>query len=388
MHTPETGLQPQEQAMGTDLSGIDYRRKFLPGLDTLRCVAASLVVFGHVDTVLLQMGAKHSLYKFFPFLLGDKAVVFFFVLSGFLITWLLLLEKENGPISLRNFYARRIFRIWPVYFIVAIVAVFVLSSPAAFSMRELVLLFLISPNIALVFNSRSLGHAIHTWSIGIEEQFYIFWPLVIRSKYYFRYILYIYGAITILSSGVIWVIGSMPFVPHTLQRIAFLINTFFTFDYSFRIDAMAAGSIGAWLIFNRRTQVLDVVFSRPFQYLSWGVLAFIVGLPTLFPYQFHNLVYLSIIMNVSFNPDTIFKLTNPITTWIGKISYGIYMYHYLFFGFIVETFVSKWGIGRSFWSELLLCFIVLGVSIAVSALSFYAMERPILRLKSRFVDKK
>jgi peptidoglycan/LPS O-acetylase OafA/YrhL len=334
------------------------------------------------------MGAKHSLYKFFPFLLGDKAVVFFFVLSGFLITWLLLLEKENGPISLRNFYARRIFRIWPVYFIVAITAVFVLSSPASFSTRELVLLFLISPNIALVFNSRGLGHAIHTWSIGIEEQFYIFWPLVIRSKYYFRYILYIYGAITILSSGVIWVIGSMPFVPPAIQRIAFVVNTFFTFDYSFRIDAMAAGSIGAWLIFNRRTQVLDVVFSRPFQYLSWGMLAIIIGLPTLFPYQFHNLVYLSIIMNVSFNPHTIFKLTNPITTWIGKISYGIYMYHYLFFTIVIDWCINQLGIGKGLFNELLICFIVLGASIGVAALSFYLIERPILRFKTRFVDKK
>jgi peptidoglycan/LPS O-acetylase OafA/YrhL len=64
------------------------------------------------------------------------------------------------------------------------------------------------------------------------------------------------------------------------------------------------------------------------------------------------------------------------------------MYHYLFFTIVIDWCINQLGIGKGLFNELLICFIVLGASIGVAALSFYLIERPILRFKTRFVDKK
>jgi peptidoglycan/LPS O-acetylase OafA/YrhL len=92
--------------------------KRIPNLDPLRFVLASLVVFYHVPAVSATVGVAH--WDALPVLhRGTPAVFVFFVLSGFLITYLLLREKtRTGTVSIRKFYVRRLLRIWPVYYLV------------------------------------------------------------------------------------------------------------------------------------------------------------------------------------------------------------------------------------------------------------------------------
>src|ERR1041385_5542478 len=102
---------------------------FFPGLNGLRFFEASAVIITHVELLKKGIGLP-SLWdeKAHPviFNLGGLGVYFFFVLSGFLITYLLLAEKEKeGKISVRNFYMRRIFRIWPVYYLLVFLTFFV-----------------------------------------------------------------------------------------------------------------------------------------------------------------------------------------------------------------------------------------------------------------------
>ncbi len=97
-------------------------------LDGLRAIAALLVVFGHIELIKQQFGIPNYFEKGpFIFNLGDLSVTFFFVLSGFLITFLILKEEAiNHTISLRNFYLRRILRIWPVYFLILLISLVII----------------------------------------------------------------------------------------------------------------------------------------------------------------------------------------------------------------------------------------------------------------------
>ena len=96
---------------------------YLPGLNGLRAIAAISVVIAH--TMMHMVTLKLTLPVSFP--MAQYAVTLFFVISGFLITYLLLIEKEESFINVKNFYIRRILRIWPLYYLFIIVC-FTLSS--------------------------------------------------------------------------------------------------------------------------------------------------------------------------------------------------------------------------------------------------------------------
>src|SRR5438128_1552572 len=99
----------------------------LPGLNGLRAIAASLVIFGHVYQIAGLYGIEEAIPVYHRSVGGDM-VNLFFVISGFIITYILLREKQaTNHISLKNFYIKRILRIWPLYFLI-FGAVFILSN--------------------------------------------------------------------------------------------------------------------------------------------------------------------------------------------------------------------------------------------------------------------
>src|SRR6185437_1276712 len=119
---------------------------------------------------------------------GYYGVIFFYTLSGFLITFLLLREKdETGTIALRKFYVRRALRIWPLYYLMTILSFCLLPhwlpgavGPVGQSWLVAFLLYLfILPNIAMLTGYSSPA-SFQLYTIGFEEQFYAFWPLVVR----------------------------------------------------------------------------------------------------------------------------------------------------------------------------------------------------------------
>lgn len=162
----------------------NYTEKFyFNNLDTLRFFAFLSVFCSHCVGVFgykfhnkyLELIHRHF------FVNGDLGVGFFFVLSGFLITWLLLIEKEkNGNINVLHFYMRRVLRIWAVYFLVVLIGFSIgMQSPVPYhsdiSQLKWYLTFL--ANYDLVFNGQTNPLVNILWSVAIEEQYYVIWPL-------------------------------------------------------------------------------------------------------------------------------------------------------------------------------------------------------------------
>src|SRR5256885_10455621 len=140
------------------------QKSHLASLDGIRAVAVSLVVLYHLNL---------------PGVPGGMGVLIFFVLSGFLISWLLLKEEERfGHISLKLFYARRTLRIFPAFYVYwfLIIALWIISSRHIFRAQALSSFFYVSNYYQAIFGDPNTGLS-HTWSLGVEEQFYLLWPI-------------------------------------------------------------------------------------------------------------------------------------------------------------------------------------------------------------------
>ncbi|NJD90395.1 MAG: acyltransferase, partial [Geobacter sp.] len=161
---------------------------YFPGLNELRALAALAVILSHIE----QMKELADLpFKYWFPIPGKLGVILFFVLSGFLITSLLLQEKtaSSGFIDLRRFYLKRVLRIWPLYFFVVGASLLVLNRLSPFEVpgltalaysrldwKNILLLLCILPNYVEIL----IPYLTQIWSIGIEEQFYLFQPCIIK----------------------------------------------------------------------------------------------------------------------------------------------------------------------------------------------------------------
>ena len=159
--------------------------QYFKNLNGLRFIAAFLVIIHHIEQFKNLWNIPNFYYKSSIKSLGDVGVTVFFVLSGFLITYILLKEKhKTGTINIISFYIKRILRIWPLYFLLMILGLFVFNKlPFAntedlyvnfheFFYIKLILYIFILPNIVLqLFGAVPLISQL--WSIGIEEQFYL-----------------------------------------------------------------------------------------------------------------------------------------------------------------------------------------------------------------------
>lgn len=291
----------------------------LPGLNGIRAIAASIVLFWHTDQMAGLFGLEPLGYSATG--MAGSAVTMFFVLSGFLITLLLLKERRTfGSIDVPKFYARRILRIWPVYYTCVLISVILLRHLSTELSRgnwptSIALYLLFMPNVAYAFHIdiRSIGPL---WSVGVEEQFYLVWPWVMRRANNVAWILWaiIIGFMTIKAGFRFMENG--PF--YKLLRLT-------------AIDSMAVGGLVAWMA-DTRHPALRHLQSRPAQIVSWSFL--LVGIcyrplqvVSLFDSELHAVFYACIILNVSMNPSTMVRLENPLANFIGRLSYGLYAYH-------------------------------------------------------------
>jgi len=171
----------------------NHNKIFFQNLDGLRFFAFVMVFLNHATNSIgynsNNVYVKLFIYKYLSN--GDLGVNFFFVLSGFLITYLLLSEKESiGKINTSNFYLRRMLRIWPLYYFVlmlglVLIPALVQNSGVAFPMKVgvdklnhyLYLAFL--GNFDFIYHGITNSTIGVLWSISVEEQFYLVWPLII-----------------------------------------------------------------------------------------------------------------------------------------------------------------------------------------------------------------
>ncbi len=353
--------------------------KYLEGLNALRFIAAFLVVIRHAYESCLKIGVLHEIRWTVLFERGLAAVDFFFTLSGFLITYLLIQEyNATGAVSLKRFYLRRICRIWPLYFIVLAIgfALFTVVYPRLFHQQY----FNFNPLHGLLFYLFFLPHwmAAHyqvglllpLWSIGVEEQFYLFWaPLVKRFARHLIRLILVFIAVTaafqlVATSGLVhWDETTADFV----RRL--------------RFHYMAVGCLFAWILYYRGTRYLSSPFaSRPAQLAVIGVLTYhyIIGFPASWGVPLDLVLALGyglLILNVSVLPNRLFNLEREPLKYLGTISYGIYMYHMLADYAVRMVFVRLHFDGVESWYRFAVygtaC---LGITILLAAFSYRYFE--------------
>jgi peptidoglycan/LPS O-acetylase OafA/YrhL len=368
---------------------VDFRKR-LPALDGLRGIAILTVFFYHYAGGLqntASSGALHALGMFFGF--GWSGVDLFFVLSGFLITGILY-DTRTDPGYYRNFYARRVLRIFPIYYL--FIAIYLLLTPLIGAHWKLgQLSFLVYLGFPFVLVWPELGQVSplvrinHLWSVNAEEQFYMMWPWMIARLRTSRAILQAFIAVGTLA---------------LLFRIAIYLSGWlslaWTHDFLLcRMDTLALGAAIAILVrgpLQERT-------------LRWAPLALVIaasavvsicvirrtvdhGDPVIATVGFSliALAYGALLLLALRKGSWIeWLLSARVLCMFGKYSYGMYLYDFpltLLLSPRREFFIARthsYAIG----SAVFLAFCLVA-NLLIAASSFHLIESPIMRLKSRF----
>lgn len=366
---------------------------YFPGLNGLRFFAAIAVVITHIELIKEQMGGE-GLWKSnkFIFELGGLGVIFFFVLSGFLITYLLFEEKkQSDTISVKKFYLRRIFRIWPLYYLVVVLGFFILPHIGLMELpffqkhlsdnftENLLLYIFMLPNLALAI-FYSVPHIGQTWSIGVEEQFYLLWPWLVKYSKNCLKTLIVFAAILIgVKMLVLMLCNSYPDNQTLLIIRPFLAMT--------KMESMAIGGIGAWLLFHKK--LIHKFYNNYLLFLC------ILSIPLLVyftpdviqdgVYILYSVLFLIIIINVSSNKQSIIKTENKLYQFLGNISFGIYMYHMMVIAFVIGVLKKfDFKVDNSVFSQFLVYVTSILLTVFMAWLSYQYFEKLFLKLKKRY----
>jgi len=368
-HIPTPVTERAPRADGFPLG----QAQFVPALNGLRGVAIAAVLVFHASESALSGG-----------FLG---VDLFFVLSGFLITWLLVAEHDRyGHISYRDFYARRILRLAPA--LLAFLAIFVATSFAirgggkgfVSDLGDAGIALAYLSNWAMAFDIHRPNYVSHTWSLSIEEQFYLLWPVslaaILRTSA--RRATPAWICLTVTLGVVIYraTLAAYGAAPHRLYN-----------GLDTRADALLVGATLA--LFLRLAGTLDrqrIGESPTFAAIAVASALSLGGAlvmsyasdPALYRWKLLAVEALAaiLILDAMVSPRSVVRRAlefSPLV-WIGSVSYGLYLWHYPIFRLLRD---AGWQGGRLFVGGTI-------ASLLISSASYYALERPILRLKSRF----
>jgi peptidoglycan/LPS O-acetylase OafA/YrhL len=373
---------------------MPHKGIYYPNLNALRFIAAFMVIIHHIEQTKGAFGFDNY-WSVSPIYFGGKlGVVLFFVLSGFLITNLLLIEQQtSNTVSIKNFYIRRILRIWPLYFLIIILAFFVLPHLGLFNVPgyslevlhmnfawKLVFFILLLPNYVLSAIA-NVPFAVHTWSIGVEEQFYLVWPATIKffkGRAQFIFMLSVVVFYLVSKAFIRYYAGS-----HPSNGTFDILKNFWE---NTPIDCMAVGGIFSlicnynWPAFIYLKQLL---FRKSVQYLVFipTVLLLVRGLYFHFlNYEVYSILFGIIICNLSLNPDRIIDFERfKFLSYLGKISYGLYMYHTILIVFVINMLIRF-----NYMKSWLLYSISFAATIMVAAISYRFFEKPFITKKIKF----
>lgn len=345
-------------------------------LEALRGILALLVLVGHVDLMQAYFGLLHETMKPFIYHLGRVAVTGFFVLSGYLITLTLLSNREKGQWNLRDFYMRRLFRIWPMYYLVILLAILVLPHITAlkFTVPALItdvrthtgyywfyLLFL--PQVP-VSNVAVLPFAEPTWSVGVEELFYLVIPFVLsRVK-------------TKLPAKLIGFIIAYQALKYYLFYGYHLSNDTFVAGMLVlhRYDAIALGCLLGYLRFKNH-KLFGLV-------KAWHVLAAIIGMFVYIHFiPYTNAEYFAcaicfavVIAYLATRPKGVISY-KPLV-YLGTISYSFYLLHEIGVVYFVNLLPSK-------GSNLLIYVGAIVVTTVIASFTYFFIEKPLMNFANK-----
>lgn len=366
---------------------------YFPGLNSLRAIAALTIIIAHIEIYKRISGLPTLLNPMVAASLSSMAVTLFFTLSGFLITYLLLAERErNTKIDVKAFYIKRALRILPVYFLVVLLGFFVFPKFFIFEPWHdsfinnfyLILPFYLFmlPNFTALF----FGHIPYVgifWSIGVEEQFYLAWPWAMKAKKYLLPIL-IFLLIAIIALKVLYSYSIM-YIPnyYFAKYIKFraVPEGIFTFIKHLQFECMIIGAICAYLFF-KRSKALRFLYRRDFQAVNLMALLTCIFFSISFHLLenlFHSILFSILILNVGTNPKALFTLEYQPMKYLGKISYGLYAFHFTVI-IAIMNLLDYEALGELKYN-LVLYACSIGITILICTLSYEYFEKPFLKLK-------
>jgi peptidoglycan/LPS O-acetylase OafA/YrhL len=341
----------------------------IPGLDAMRAASVIMVVLYHERADIAP---------------GWLGVTMFFVLSGFLITRLLLKEvRKSGRISLGTFYKRRSMRIFPVFYLcwtIATVLLLLQHQPVMWKQAAASFFYLTDYERALLPATPADFHMGISWSLAIEEQFYLLWPLaliwILKSKRRA-------APIVAVAIAAIWV---WRFV------VVFGLHAGWTYVYNAfdtRADALLVGCWLSIVMSERQWRALPLWMLKS----RWQVLVTLAAVAALVRMERLSEHHLSLqLTGLSLEPvlsgllllQLLFWgslgwafLEHPVVKLIARLSYSIYLFHPL-----VLSLTSKMHVPHH-----LLSLVSEPIILAVAAISYYLVERPIMRIRDRGREK-
>ena len=377
---------PTERLQDRAITNVEDGRVFYhPELDVLRFAAFLAVFLHHVLPRDASLYVNSGLPPIVSELLvaaksaGAYGVDLFFVLSAYLITELLLREHASrGSFSISSFYIRRALRIWPLYFVFLALTVFVV--PAIVPSDRFGTVYIIS--FALFFgnwvsaaNGLPFSVASPLWSVSVEEQFYLFWPPLMRLA----------GINRLKQLGIALLLVALTtrilLATFGVQHPGVWCNTVA------RLDSIALGALLAVCLAGRAPQIKTagrvllagvalVIFLLVGKYLGQdGPSSVITYLAT---------ASASVMLLVAaLRSDAQFLLRRPFSwlVYLGRISYGLYIFHLLALALVPQVLITNLGIPLNFELRVLFSF---ALTVLLAAVSYKFLEQPFLRLKKRY----
>ena len=365
---------------------------FFPNLDGLRFFSFFLVFLSHiffVDYTYISDSKWYQFVKFWFSSQGGLGVSFFFVLSGFLISYLLMAEKEyTGRIHVKSFYIRRALRIWPLYYFCVFFGFVIFpilkrkfgQIPDETADPILCSLFLNNFN-ALKNGPPDASVLSVLWSVAIEEQFYFIWPLLFYITPPKRYV-YLF-CIVILISIIFRAFFGAKGVDIDLHSLGV-------------ISDMAIGGLGAYLALNSKKVLAffencsPILCLIPYLAVVVYVGTYRIGLSVspllgVFNRIIPATFFIWIILEQNYCKRSFFKISQlKFISTLGKYTYGLYCLHTIAI-LVTLTILRKFGLNKSSKEILLLQMpIAMALSILMSYISFTYYESWFLKFKDKF----
>lgn len=374
---------------------------FFPNLDGLRFICFLMVFLFHsYKTLFANVPGAESTVGFL-FQHGELGVNFFFVLSGFLITFLLIREREfTGTIHIGNFYLRRILRIWPLFYLCVFIG-FVIWPYLKTFIGEAVdetsnpLYYLLLVNNFDYIHQQSISAQLFPdalilivlWSVAVEEQFYLSWPILLRfiGKSLYPTLFLAIIAITL------WFRSRYAFAPEE-DLHARAVLKFHTLAV---IGDMAVGALMAyncsregwlyrWVKRMPRYQ-MAILYAAVFGILLFHHFLFTEGFMMVPERLIIAIIFGLVILEQNYAEKSFYKFSSfTRISKLGTYTYGLYCYHFLVIS-LMSKFFSKLGWSdSSFAHATIYSLLSLTFVIILSIVSYRFFEKPFLKLKDRF----
>ena len=367
---------------------MNTSKKYFENLDASRFFAFIIVFLAHTFITTSSEIKSSAVFQFVYDWgkIGMLGLEYFFVLSSFLISWIILEEKEKtNSFNIKNFLVRRTLRVWPLYFLIVLIGVLLSYIAKANNIElspippfEYFGLFIINFYI-IEHGTNFLFFLAFLWSISIEEQFYLFWSFVMK-----------FLKISLLWLSILLIITSIVFraiyIDESLQLY---------FNTISALGNFGIGGITAYIAFYNKSLFRRIIHLKKIHnILIYTILILSIvffhqlnefEIFTIFSRLYFSILFALYIIEQSYGQHRVFEPGKSVfLNYLGKISYGLYCFHGVVITILIKL-LEQFHFTETYWHVFLLYpILILTFSILFAHLSFSYFENYFLKLKAKF----